>query len=286
MIPPSLLSVVYGLASAISWGTGDFSGGMASKKQSTFTVVLISQIIGGMLLFVLALLWREPIPTGTDLLTGGTAGVAGMFGLLLLYRGLADSEMGLVAPVTAVVSVIFPLIVGALRDGLPNVQQMLGFALALVAVWLLSAEGGMQSIQWRQLLTPVLAGSGFGLFFVLIDLVSTGVIFWPLIAARCASVLILLIIVGTRRSSERVSVTAIGAAWGWMALSGIFDTGGNVFAALAIQSGRLDIASLFSSLYPAATVMLAWLILKERINTRRWLGIGLILVTITLISTA
>lgn len=281
-----LLSILYGLASALCWGTGDFSGGMASKKQNPVNVVLISQLIGGALILLLALIWREPFPAWADLLAGGAAGVAGMFGLLLLYRGLADSEMGLVAPLAAVVSVIFPLIIGSLREGLPNAQQLLGFALALVAVWLLSAEGGGQSIQWRQLLLPILAGSGFGLFFVLIDLVSTGVIFWPLVAARCASALILIAIIITSGKIEPVTLTTSGAVWGWMALSGLFDTGGNVFAALAIQSGRLDIASLFSSLYPAATVLLAWLILKERINTRRWLGIGLILVTITLITTA
>ncbi len=95
---PSLIASVYGLASAFTWGAGDFSGGYASRRSSTYTVVLVSQIVGGVLLVELALLFREPMTTWPNMLMGGAAGVAGMIGILALYAGLAQGRMGVVAP--------------------------------------------------------------------------------------------------------------------------------------------------------------------------------------------
>jgi len=184
-----ILPFVYGLASALIWGAGDFSGGVASKRGNTYWVVLISQLIGGFLLAGLALLFSEKLLNTQDLMFGGLAGISGMVGLLGLYAGLASGKMSVIAPLTAVISVILPVIITAFTDGLPTTTTLIGFAIAIIAVWLLSAGGGQQShIQRQELQYAIVAGVGFSLFFVFIDKVSAGAIFWPLVAARIAAI--------------------------------------------------------------------------------------------------
>ena len=131
---PEAAAVVFGLASAISWGAGDFSGGVASKRTNVYLVIVISQIFGVMMLAALALLRGEPLPDADALLLGAAAGLAGAVGLVALYRGLATSHMGVVAPLTAVVAAGLPVVVGALIEGTPGVIQLLGFGCALAGV--------------------------------------------------------------------------------------------------------------------------------------------------------
>ena len=275
----TLLVTVYGLLSAFSWGSGDFCGGMATKKGSAFSVVLFSQIIGGLFLVILAFVFGEPLPAWPDALLGALAGLAGMMGLLALYHGLAGRQMGLMAPLTAVIAAVVPLPVAFLQDGLPNISTLIGFGVALTAVWFLSSTGGGTRLVWRDLGLPLIAGTGFGLFFVITDQITVGSIIWPLIAARLATTTFLLLFLLLRKEAIRPP----RASWPLVALSGIFDTGGNAFFILAAQAGRLDIASLLSSLYPAVTVLLAWIIIKERLAVPQWVGVGLAMLALLLI---
>lgn len=279
MINFDLSVVFYGLASALSWGTGDFSGGLATKRSSVYGVVLGSQFIGAIFLVLAALVLPEPFPTWPDLLYGTLGGLAGMVGLLALYRGLAESRMGVVAPVAAVVAAVVPVLIGFVIEGLPALPQLLGLLLALVAVWFISGAGATLDVRGGELRLPVLAGLGFGLFFIFIDRVSAGAVLWPLVAARVASVSMLALWVGPRQ--------AIPTTWRVLpviALAGIFDSGGNAFFALATQTGRLDIAAILSSFYPATTVLLAWLILKERLSLPQWAGVAAALAAVVLIA--
>ena len=281
MIPAELLVVFFGLLAAASWGAGDFSGGFASKKANVFSVVLIVQTVGVFLLAASAYLMGEEIPGISGIIWGAVAGIFIGIALLALYHGLSQGKMGFIAPISAVVAASVPVLYGAFYEGLPATHQMAGFLFALVAVWLIAGENnGIGKIQFHDLMFPLIAGIGFGIFFISIDHVSETAVYWPLAVARAAAVLMVLGFIVVKGS---ISVPSRGIL-PIIVLAGIFDTGGNTFFALASQAGRLDIASITSSLYPAGTVLLAWLILKEKMAIRQWTGVLLALIAIILIS--
>ncbi|MDX1415894.1 MAG: DMT family transporter [Candidatus Promineifilaceae bacterium] len=277
---PQSLTIIFGIASALAWGAGDFAGGLATKKGNVYSVVLISQIIGGIFLLLLALLWRESVPPAADFVLGALAGVAGMIGLLGLYSGLAHGRMGIVAPLTAVISAAIPILFSLFTAGLPPTTQTLGFGLALAAVWLLSGAAGEISIHRTELLYSLIAGSGFALFFILIDQANETAVFWPLSAARLASVTSLALYIAVRRVWQRPA----RAQMPLIVLTGILDALGNAFFTFSARFGRLDLAAILSSLYPAATVLLAQIFLHERLNRPQWLGVLLALMALILIT--
>jgi drug/metabolite transporter (DMT)-like permease len=274
-----LLSVMLGLGSAASWGTGDFLGGLATKKSSAYSVVISSQAVGMMLLVVLAFAFNEPFPQAWQLGLGAVAGIFGSIGLLTLYRSLSLGRMGIAAPVSAVLSATVPVIVGSAMEGAPGLLQFVGFGLAIVSVWFL-ARSEDAVFRWRELGLPMVSGLCFGFFLSVMGHVSDTAIFWPLVAARTASIVVLSIVVAVMRGSHfpaRESLLIV-------AVSGIFDAGGNAMFGLAARAGRLDVAGVVSSLYPASTVFLAWLVLKEKITRLQAAGIGLALAAIVLIT--
>jgi len=275
------LSVVYGLASAASWGAADFSGGVATKRTPVYGVVIVSQLVGGILLLPVALIYAEATPSPGSLLLGGIAGVSGALGLIALYTGLAGGRMGVVAPVTGMVTAVLPVVVGILDEGLPSIYHLLGFGVAFLAVWFLSRGSNEATIGVPELGLSIAAGAGFGLFFVLIDLVSSDAILWPLVSARVASTSLLSLFSALRR--QRVGPVRHQLLI--IALAGILDTGGNAFFALATRAGRLDISSVLASLYPAGTVLLAQLFLKERLDQHQWIGVIAAVVALALIAT-
>lgn len=276
-----VIATFFGLASALSWGTSDFNGGVASKRSGLFGVVIVSQVIGLVLLIGLAVGFNEALPPTRSLLWGVAAGVVGNIGLLALYRGLATGQMGIVAPVSGLMSGVIPVLMGVLTDGLPSGLRMAGFALALAAVWLVSRTDETLDFRLADLQLPLLAGMAFGFFFVFIDLMSAEAVYYPLATARVSSIVFLLVVMVVLRSFDGVPARA---SLPFVLMSGVFDALGNVFFALATQSGRLDIAAVLASLYPAATVILAWLILKERMTASQWAGVVLALVAIVMIS--
>ena len=280
---PETAAIVFGLASAASWGAGDFSGGLASKRNDVYVVIVVSQIFGVVLLTALALLWREATPAAEHLLYGALAGLSGALGLVALDRGLATGHMGVVAPLTAVVAAALPVLFGIFRSGLPGNQQLLGFAFAFAGIWTISRNGSGANVAPLALALPLLAGAGFGLFFILIDQVSEHAVYWPLVAARLASMAILTLIIARRRVAVAQSAQP-PLNLRLLALTGILEAGGNIFFALASASGRLDIAAMLASLYPATTVFLAWVVLNERLSQRQWLGIAVTLAAIILIT--
>lgn len=280
MFPAELLALAYGLASALSWGTGDFSGGLASKSRSVFTVLLYSQMISGAMLVLAAIVMAEQTPSVFQLFMGGLAGICGTAGLAALYMGLATGRMGIVAPVSAVVSAILPIAVSAFTEGLPDTAKVIGFVAALAAVCFLSYQKDQGRFDLKSLTLPVVAGLCFGLFFVIIGRLSSHAVLWPLASARITSVLLLIVFLSSRGRLEPLG----GSGLGLILLTGLFETGGNVFYALASSLGRLDISAVLASLYPAATVLLAGIVLKEKLSGRHWAGVASALAALVLIA--
>jgi drug/metabolite transporter (DMT)-like permease len=270
-------SAAFGLASAASWGAGDFCGGVATKRAGGFEVVIGAQLVGAVGFLALAVATGEPMPGVANLAWCGVAGVAGAAGLLALYRALAEGRMGVAAPISGTLSAAVPAVVGAALEGLPRALTLGGFILALLAVWLI-ARSGDDAIEIRQLGLPVAAGLGFGLFIVIIGRASGNTVFWPLVAARAASLAVLPFVAIAIRQSIRPARTALLP----IAIAGAFDAGGNAFLVMAAHAGRLDVAAVLSSLYPAGTVLLAWLILKERIT--RWQFAGLLTAAVAIVA--
>jgi drug/metabolite transporter (DMT)-like permease len=265
--------------SAACWGAGDFCGGFASKRWPVYSVIISSQLVGVGLLIGLAVIFKEVLPPLEQLLLGGVGGLAGALGLVALYRALATGRMGVAAPIAGVVGVALPVLIGAMLDGLPGTIQTVGFGLAAFAVWIISRTDDAR-LRLYDLGLPLLAGLSFGVFFVIIGKVSDTAVMWPLVAARCASLGALTIVAMGTHQPRLVPLNH----WRLIALIGVLEVGGNAFFALAGQSGRLDVAAVISSLYPAATVLLARLILKEHLGQKQSIGVLAALVAIVLIT--
>ena len=283
MIPTTVASVLFGLVAAITWGTGDFSGGFATRRAPVTVVLLCSQLLGITLVTAIALLSRERLPSLADVAWSAAAGIAGLVGLASLYRAMSIGQMGTVAPVSGVVSAALQVIAGTLTQGLPVPLVLLGFIFALAGVWFISRTGSSETPRagrTTSILLALLSGVGFGGFLILIAQAQHGAVFWPLAASRGASLLVIVIWSLFKRSIQlppRNALIPIIAA-------GAMDAGGNLFFLLSAQAGRLDIAGVLSSLYPATTVILALTVLHERLVRSQVVGIALALIAIPLIS--
>lgn len=275
-----IIPVVLGLFSALTWGAADFSGGLASRHSSAYGVVIGGQATGLALLLALVNLTGEPVPSLSSWLWGGAAGLCGGVGLSILYRALADGRMSVAAPVSALLAAIIPVLVGTGTEGLPELWTLLGFALALAAIWLISRGEDGAAIRLKELVLPLAAGLTFGLFFVFMHQASRVSVLWPIVASRLTSITSLLVYALVKKQPWWPK----RALWPLVALSGVLDIGGNSFYILAGQIGRMDVAAVLGSLYPGSTVALARLVLKERIARLQAVGILLALAAITLIA--
>jgi drug/metabolite transporter (DMT)-like permease len=280
MISTEIVGIICGFSSAIVWGAGDFAGGFATRRANALTVIFFSQLIGGTLLLAVAAAFATGMPPARHLMFAGLAGIFGVLGLIGLYRGLASGRMGLVAPLSALVTATVPLVFSIVVEGYPGHLRLAGFGIAMAAVWLLSSPGGRMTIKPGELRLSLFAGLGFGLFFIFMGNASDEMVLWPLVAARGSAILLILLIL----TSARQLTVPPGKQFGLIALAGILDTLGNAAFAMAAHLGRLDIAAILASLYPASTVLLAWLILRERLGRNQWTGVVIAVVALVLIA--
>jgi drug/metabolite transporter (DMT)-like permease len=265
-----LLSIFYGIASAATWGAADFIGGLASKKTSPYRVLFLGELAGVIPFLLFALFTREAIPLPADLLWGGLASLLGLAGLVFLYRALASGQMTIAAPVSALFSALIPVIFTIFTAGLPSLTTLIGFALAFLAVWLISQSDGMNlRFSISDLRLPLISGLFFGLYFIVLHQATLHAFFWPLVSARSTGILALgLISLITRQPAMPPR-----GLWGIVILNGILDIAGNGFYVLAARTGRLDVAAVLGALYPASTVLLAWMLLNERLSVIQIVGI-------------
>jgi len=272
----NLFSIIYGIASALSWGAGDFAGGLSSRKVGAYRAVFYADFFGLFVLIAAFFIYPETLPVARVLWVSAIGGMLGSIGLLVLYYSLIKGQMSIAAPVSALFAALLPVIVGSITEGLPSLLQFIGFALALAAVWLISQGSGGEGFHISHLSDlrfPILAGVGFGCYFIFMHNATqnTAAILWPMIVSRVAGTLLLFAFVLARR--EPLGVPR--HAWRVVLINATLDLAGNFFYILASKTGRLDISAVLSSLYPGATVILAWLLLKEHIS--RWQIAGILL---------
>lgn len=276
------MAEVLALLSALVWGASDFCGGLASRRATSAAVVVGSQA-AGLLVLLLLLPVLGGSPTAADLAWGAAAGVSGAAGLVIFYRALAAGVMSVVAPVTAVCAAAVPVLVGVGLGEHIGPAAGVGILLALVAVVLVAAGGGLSALRSARVqgLAPALtAGVLFGLFFVLLARAHPGAGLWPLVGARLASVL--LVTVATVGTGRRLRVPA--GALPTVLAAGVGDMTANALFLVATQHGELAITAVLTSLYPASTVVLAQLVLRERLVRAQAAGLVTALVAVALIT--
>jgi drug/metabolite transporter (DMT)-like permease len=276
---PGSSTILLGLASALLWGAGDFGGGLTTRRAALYGVVLGSQLVGVVIAGSLFIVRAEPVPGLADVGWSVAAGILGAIGITVLYLGLARGRMGVVAPVTGVLAAAIPVTVGIVTEGLPNAIVVVGIALAVIAVVLVSrvpGEGGGPS----GLGLALIAGVGIGLFNTTLAQVDARLAFGPLTIVRVTNGLLIAAVIVVTRGAWRVPARVLPA----VLLIGILDMGGNAAYLLATQAGELAVAATLSSLYPVTTVLLAAVLLRERMTGDHAVGVVAALVAIGLIA--
>jgi drug/metabolite transporter (DMT)-like permease len=277
------LPIFFGLGAAILWGAADFAGGLGSRRASVYRVVLTGEWVGLLVLLPLPFIFHDPLPSWSEWLMSGLASVCGVVGITLLYRALAEGQMSVAAPVSGLLAAVIPMLYSAVTEGFPGFLKFCGFLLALVSIWLVSSAEGIGNtlkLRWAVLRLPILAALTFGAYFVLMHAATRQSTFWPLISARTAGVITLSVYILFTRQPW----TPPRRAWLLAALCGVLDVSANAMYVLAGQAGRLDVAAVLGSLYPGMTVLLAWLLLKERLSRPQTVGVLLALIAIVLIA--
>jgi drug/metabolite transporter (DMT)-like permease len=294
------------LGSAVLYGAADFVGGLTSRRADTIAVVLVAQFAGLLSLALLVPLLPAVTPTAQDLAWGAAAGLCGSVGVALLYRGLAIGTMAIVAPTTAVCAVTLPVVYGYARGDALSTLAIAGILLALVSIVLVAQESRREPLPVARVATnddldgetdpaaPVssvrarmppglglafVSGIAVGGFYLALSHARPDAGMWPLLVARAASVTLLggIAVLGGRSLRMPASATAMAVA------AGIVDMVANGLYLAATWSGMLSVIVTLSSLYPASTVLLARLVLGERLNTVQTVGVVCALIAVVLI---
>ena len=280
------MAYLLALSAAALYGTADFLGGLAARRANTLAVVVTSQGCGLTLLLLSLPLLPEATPAARDLVWGGAAGLIGGVGLALLYRALAVGRMAVVAPTTAVCAVLIAVAADVLRGERLGSLTMLGVALAIVAIVLVSqqrAAAGAVSVPSGALPPGVglalVSGVAIGLFFVALAETDAGAGMWPLVAARAASVTLFGVIALVSGRPLRLAASVARIAL----VGGAVDVGATALYLLASRYGPLSVVVTLLSLYPASTVILARVVLGERLNGWQVTGVACAALAVTLI---
>jgi drug/metabolite transporter (DMT)-like permease len=271
--------------SAAAWGGSDFVGGIGARRAPALLVVVSGHIVTLLVLLTICFGRSLALPGTHDLLLSALGGFEGALALALFYRALAMGAMGLTAALTGLLTALVPVVFSIFHDGLPTLVTALGLALGLTAIWLITHSPTTNSRNEKQASTPPLAllfgaiaGLGFGAQLILFKLASEGRILWVMTSARAggvAAMLLVLLLMPPKAPWRGFWVMGI--------LAGSLDTLGNLFYIQTTRLGRLDVAAVVCSLYPAGTILLAALVLREWPTRRQLAGIALALVAVALL---
>jgi drug/metabolite transporter (DMT)-like permease len=283
-----VLAVALGLGSSLCWGLADFFGGLQSRKRAMLAVLLVSQAAALLLLLPFALALAGEGPSAAAVGWAALGGSAGVVALGAFYRGLAIGTMSVVAPISATGAAV-PVLVGLAEGERPGVLQVAGMVAALAGVILASREsepaedlGSAHRQAGRAAVgLALVAALGFGTFFVGVDRASaTAEVPWVIVISRscsCSLVLIAALVVRPQLPRDPASLGAL-------AMVGVLDLGANGLFAIATTKGLLSVVAVLGSLYPAVTVVLARVVLAERVSRLQEIGVGLTLAGVVAIS--
>jgi uncharacterized membrane protein len=297
-------NALFALAAAVLWGGGDFAGGMGVRSaggdlRAALRVVLLSHITSFAVLVAIARLRGDAFPHGALLAWGVAAGVAGGLSLTCFYIALSRGAMGASATLSGLLAAAIPATLTLWREGSPGELTLLGFAVAGTAIWLIAGSPADSSFdpaaaagtgaRARQTLTlAMLAGVGFGFYFVALKMAGPAGIVWPMATARIGSITTCGVIFTALRlrpgKAAGSSATMGRRAVGWALATAVLDTSGNLLFVAATRAGRLDVAAVLASLYPASTILLAALALGERPTQRQALGMAAAVAAVALIA--
>ena len=274
-MPPT--GIAAGLFAALSFGAGDFAAAVAARRAGALVVVAGAHSVGLVALLLGLLVLRPPIDDPAVILIGLAAGVGGAVGLAALYRGMSLGSMGVVTALAGAGSLVLPLIAGAFMRAPVTPIQLIGVGFAAAAA--VAAGGGTRDeVERRALSLAGLAAAGFGIWYVLLDLAArAGDPLWALVASRASSAVLTVAIAFRHFEPRRYPLRIVVAA-------GLLDVGGNVLYVLARGFVPIGLAAALTGLYPIVTMILARVVLGERLPRLGQLGVALALVGIVLIS--
>jgi drug/metabolite transporter (DMT)-like permease len=288
--------ILLGLAAAVLYGTGDFFGGLATRKVPVLAVLLLAQAAGVIIALPAAAIWPGPASVA-GLAWGTAAGLIGGGGLIIFYLGLAAGPMSVVAPVSGLVSTVLPVTVALAQGERPGTGVYAGALLCLAAVVLTSCAGDDTPARSpraaprrylpgavRALGYGIASGIAFGLFFLLIRNAGQSGELWPVAAARIGELTVVLVTAAVLRRSL-LPHGAQGRLRLAAAAAGAIDVTANICYVAATRTGMFGLAVVLAALYPAATVLLARVVLGERLRWIQRAGLGLAAIGIILVTT-
>jgi len=282
------------LAAAALWGGGDFSGGMGVKRAggtmgAALRVILLSHAVS-LGILMMAAWWRgDAFPHGAALAWGLGAGMTAGVALACFYVALSRGAMGASAALSGLLAAAIPAAVSAGAEGSPGLLRLVGFLVAGLAIWLIAAgpnpeaKAADRGTFWL----AVVGGVGFGVYFVALKFAGSAGVIWPLATCRMGSLTVCSLLVGglslkAQAEAERVRLTRLVVAWALGAV--LLDTSGNLLFIAATRAGRLDVAAVLASLYPASTILLAAWMLRERPTLRQGLGMAVAAAAVVMIT--
>lgn len=258
----------YSLAAVLAWGSSDFLGGYATRRANAFLFTTIVNLGGLFMLLTLAAATHAALPSRHSMAWVLAGGVSGGASLAIFYQALSAGRMGVTAPVAAVLGAAIPTVFSMFTDGPPGAIRIAGFVCAATGLWLITRSEDGSSPQGLGL--AVLAGIGFAGFYLCVRQAGDTSAIWIAALTRVGGLAATGLVVLSQRRFRDITSTGVG----WGVLTGCIDSIGTMLFVRASQSGRLDEAVVLSSLYPAVTVLLARLFLREHFT--RWKFVGLL----------
>jgi drug/metabolite transporter (DMT)-like permease len=273
--------VLLALFAALAYGTSDFLGGVGARRHPAWAIAFTGQLAGAAAMLTLAV-FVPGTPGWADFGWAALAGVGGAVGTAFLYRGLASGRMGLVAPVSAVGAAVLPVVAGVVLGERPSLLVWLGLVVAIPGIWLVSREPVQSPGDEvrRALLDGAIAGLGFGLLFIALAQVPASAGVLPLAANQLIGAVCTVVLATVLRQTWRPR----GRTIGWGASAGVLGATATALFLAATQVADLAVAAVLTSLYPAVTIALAAIVLRERIGTTRAIGLVLCLACVGLVA--